>query len=135
MSLEGTRRQKAMQMDLQLENRGEALRGERSGEASTAANGTGRSGADGLMERVVERGHVTGVPRLAASPQPTEPPDADPHVRWCGRGLAGEPLTPIPIQGTCIDDSRGECLVWSLEFSCSPDASMQNGLSDGWCNV
>jgi hypothetical protein len=23
-----------------------------------------------------------GVPRLADSPQPTEPPDADPHVRW-----------------------------------------------------
>jgi hypothetical protein len=21
--------------------------------------------------------------------QPTEPPDADPHVRWCGRGVAG----------------------------------------------
>ena len=72
--------------------------GERSGEALTAANGTGRSGTDHLMERVVERGHVTGVPRLAASPQPTEPPDADPHVRWCGRGSAGEPLTPIPIR-------------------------------------
>jgi hypothetical protein len=35
-----------------------------------------------------------GVPRLAASPQPTEPPDADPHVRWCGRGVAGDPLPP-----------------------------------------
>lgn len=26
------------------------------------------------------------VPRLADEPQPAEPPDADPHVRWCGRG-------------------------------------------------
>jgi hypothetical protein len=23
-----------------------------------------------------------------AKPQPSEPPDADPHVRWCGRGVA-----------------------------------------------
>ncbi len=38
-----------------------------------------------------------GVPRLAASPQPTEPPDTDPYVRWCGRGSADGPLTPIPI--------------------------------------
>jgi RNA-directed DNA polymerase len=27
-----------------------------------------------------------GVPRLASSPPRLEPPDADPHVRWCGRG-------------------------------------------------
>ena len=26
-----------------------------------------------------------GVPRRAACPQPPEPADADPHVRWCGR--------------------------------------------------
>ena len=33
-------------------------------------------------------------------PQLTEPPDADPHVRWCGRGVAGESrLPPIPIAG------------------------------------
>ncbi|MGH7254686.1 MAG: group II intron reverse transcriptase/maturase [Nitrospirales bacterium] len=30
-----------------------------------------------------------GVPRLAASPPPAEPPDTDPYVRWCGRGTAG----------------------------------------------
>lgn len=30
-----------------------------------------------------------GLPRLAASPQPIEPPDADPLVRWCGRGPTG----------------------------------------------
>jgi len=29
-----------------------------------------------------------GVPRLAPRPQPTEPPDAHPHVRWCRRGAA-----------------------------------------------
>jgi hypothetical protein len=28
--------------------------------------------------------------------QPAEPPDADPHVRWCGRGEAAR-LPPIPI--------------------------------------
>ncbi len=29
--------------------------------------------------------------------QPAEPPDADPHVRWCGRGGAVR-LSPIPIK-------------------------------------
>jgi hypothetical protein len=28
-------------------------------------------------------------------PQLTEPPDADPHVRWCGRGVAG--ITRYPL--------------------------------------
>jgi len=28
--------------------------------------------------------------------QPAEPPDADPHVRWCGRGGVAR-LPPIPI--------------------------------------
>jgi hypothetical protein len=27
-----------------------------------------------------------GVPRLATQPQPLEPPGADPHAGWCGRG-------------------------------------------------
>jgi hypothetical protein len=27
----------------------------------------------------------------------TEPPDADPHVLWCGRGRAVRP-SPIPIK-------------------------------------
>jgi hypothetical protein len=31
-----------------------------------------------------------GVPRLAASPQPSEPPGADPHAGWCGRGPRGK---------------------------------------------
>ena len=30
-------------------------------------------------------------------PQLLEPPDADPHVRWCGRG-EGESPPPIPIK-------------------------------------
>lgn len=46
------------QLELPLESRGEARRGKRSGEALTAAHGTGRSGIDHLMERVVERGNV-----------------------------------------------------------------------------
>ena len=48
-----------------------------------------------------------GVPRLARYPQPPEPPDAAPHVRWCGRGVAGNhPLPPIPIP-TRIGSRRG----------------------------
>jgi len=31
--------------------------------------------------------------------QVTEPPYADPHVRWCGRGGAAR-LPPIPIAST-----------------------------------
>ena len=65
VSLGGARRQMSTQVELPLESRGEALRGERSGEALTAAHGNGRSGTDHLMERVVERGNVMGVPRLA----------------------------------------------------------------------
>ncbi len=41
-----------------------------------------------------------GIPRLAPHyPHLSEPPDADPHVRWCGRGHAGDhPASPIPIR-------------------------------------
>ncbi len=59
VSLEDVRRQKSVQTELPLEARGEAsAASQRSGETSTAANGTGRSGNDCLMERVVERGNV-----------------------------------------------------------------------------
>src|SRR5437764_893725 len=58
MSLDGTRRQKFAQAELPLSGRGEAPRGQRSGEASSATNGDGRSGTDHLMEEVVERGNV-----------------------------------------------------------------------------
>lgn len=47
------------QLELPLEARGEAPRGQRSGEARTARNGDGGSGDDHLMEQVVARGNVT----------------------------------------------------------------------------
>src|SRR5260370_797133 len=59
---------------------------------SQLSGGQGRS-----VERLlrVARASRTYCSRLA---QPTEPPDADPHVRWCGRGeWATTP--PIPIGG------------------------------------
>jgi hypothetical protein len=55
MSLIETRRQKSMQMELLPDGRGETSNEGRSGEASTATNGNGRSGTDHLMEEVVER--------------------------------------------------------------------------------
>ena len=59
MTLEGTRRQKSEQLELALETRGEALHGQRSGEAPTLGNGNERSGSDRhLMEAVVERANV-----------------------------------------------------------------------------
>jgi group II intron reverse transcriptase/maturase len=54
-------RQKSMQIELPLEDRGEAPNVRRSGEASPAAQGNERSGSDRpreLMERVVERGNL-----------------------------------------------------------------------------
>ena len=48
----------ARQLELPLGERGEAPRAERSGEASRAASGDGRSGTDHLMEWVVERGNA-----------------------------------------------------------------------------
>jgi RNA-directed DNA polymerase len=47
--------QKSRQLELALEGRGEAPRGERSGEAGRAAQGEERSGSHDLMERVVAR--------------------------------------------------------------------------------
>ena len=58
MSLGGARRQKSLQGELPLGERGEAPNVQRSGEAPTAANGNARPGNDRLMERVVERGNV-----------------------------------------------------------------------------
>src|SRR5258708_3019686 len=52
------RRQKFAEAELPLMDRGEAPKGERSGEILTAACGNGRLGNDRLMERVVERGNV-----------------------------------------------------------------------------
>jgi RNA-directed DNA polymerase len=58
VSLEDAMRQKTEQLVLPLEGRGEALRGQRSGEASTAASGNERPGTDRLMEEVVQRGNA-----------------------------------------------------------------------------
>ena len=58
MSLEDAMRQKTKQLVLPLEGRGEAPRGQRSGEASTAASGNERPGTDRLMEEVVWRGNA-----------------------------------------------------------------------------
>jgi len=46
------------QLELPFAGRGEAPRGERSGEAPTAESGDVRSGTDRLLEEVVERGNV-----------------------------------------------------------------------------
>jgi group II intron reverse transcriptase/maturase len=46
------------QLELPLGSRGEAPTAERSGEASRAGTGDGRSGTDHLMEQVVERGNL-----------------------------------------------------------------------------
>jgi RNA-directed DNA polymerase len=58
VSLEDAMRQKTRQLVLPLEGRGEAPRSQRSGEASTAANGNERPGTDHLMEEVVQRGNA-----------------------------------------------------------------------------
>jgi hypothetical protein len=38
--------------------------------------------------------------------QSAEPPDTDPYIRWCGRGVAAR-LPPIPIGSCRPPDSRG----------------------------
>lgn len=54
MNLGKAKHQKTAQAELPLEERGEAPHGQRSGEAWTATNGNGSSGAATLMERVVD---------------------------------------------------------------------------------
>jgi group II intron reverse transcriptase/maturase len=58
VSLGKERRQKPRQLGLSLDDRGEAPKGQRSGEAGPATNGDERSGTAALMERVVERGNA-----------------------------------------------------------------------------
>jgi RNA-directed DNA polymerase len=58
VSPKDARRQKPEQLGLPLEARGEAPSDQRSGEASTLANGEVRSGSNRLMEQVVARGNV-----------------------------------------------------------------------------
>jgi group II intron reverse transcriptase/maturase len=58
VSPEDARHQKPKQLGLPLKARGEAPSEQRSGEASTLANGEVRSGNDRLIEQVVARGNV-----------------------------------------------------------------------------
>ena len=53
--LEGTWPQMTRQLELPFGTEGETRQSERSGEVPTAASGTERSGASGLMERVLAR--------------------------------------------------------------------------------
>jgi hypothetical protein len=54
MNLGRAMHQKTAQVELPLEARGEAPRGQRSGEAWTARKGSAGSGTAALMERVVD---------------------------------------------------------------------------------
>jgi len=78
MCLVGKRPQMTRQLELPLANRGETPTGKRSEEAPTATHENERSGARTSTRRVF--------PRLATQPQLLEPPGADPHAGWCGRG-------------------------------------------------
>ena len=84
-SLQDARRQKSRQLELPLGGRGEALRAERSGEASRAAGGTVRSGTDHLLERVVERGNLQGALKRAPQNQGSR------RMNWCRRFTTGCP--------------------------------------------
>ena len=92
VSLEGAMRQKSASAELSSGYRGEAPNARCSGEAPTAANGERRSGNG----------------RIGQAPQPFQPPDADPHVRWCGRGRPGLiPAAPISIsKGARVAEAR-----------------------------
>jgi hypothetical protein len=46
-------------------------------------------------------------PRRGVSPQPAGPPDADPYVRWCGRGLTGR--TRRSLFGLCAEHTFSHC--------------------------
>ena len=46
------------------------------------------------------------------TPQPLEPPGADPHAGWCGRGGAAR-LPPIPIVHRVDSTEAGE---WDASF-------------------
>jgi len=49
------------------------------------------------MHVLPNRQHTKPNTQESRDPQPSEPPDADLHVRWCGRGSADDSLTPMPI--------------------------------------
>ena len=58
VNLGKAKRQKTAQAELPLDDRGEAPKGQRSGEARPAKRESARSGTDQLMERVVERSNL-----------------------------------------------------------------------------
>src|SRR6185437_2713401 len=64
--------------------------------------------------------------------QPAEPPDADPHVRWCGREVAAR-LLPIPIAFRAISSSivamvSGKCALTTLDAVAMPDPVIAAGV-------
>src|SRR5947208_16196615 len=83
----GDKRQK-IQLEL-------AFKSERMGEARRAEEkGTESSMAEYESESLAESGGSSTL----LSGLTAEPPCADPHARWCGRGRAVR-LPPIPIEG------------------------------------
>jgi hypothetical protein len=104
VDLEDAKRQKSRQLELPLEDRGEAPKVDGGGEAPTAARGDERSGTDDakLMERVVERGNVVAalkrVQKNKGSPGidgmtveafgAREDWTTTAHQKWTGRGSA-----------------------------------------------
>jgi len=100
LSLVGVMPQKFTEVELPSRGPGEAGASRRSEETLTAEEGDEDLGAqDGR-----------GFRRSAVRPQPYEPPDADPHVRWCGRGAAvtyRRPLSRFRRMRTAVEDWPG----------------------------
>jgi hypothetical protein len=46
------------------------------------------------------KGTESSLARYESESPNAEPPCADPHARWCGRGVAAR-LPPIPIAAAC----------------------------------
>src|SRR5439155_3723503 len=75
-----------------------------------APGGMGRVKPDSIRQPGTERFLAKLVPKARfalclARTQLAEPPDADPHVRWCGRGEWAT-VPPMPIGGKPCGDSR-----------------------------
>lgn len=105
------------QLELPLENEGEARKSQRSGEVPTAATGTERSGASGLMERALSRPNLLAalkrVRKNKGSPgidgmTVDELPDwlREHWVRIRGELLAGT-YRPQPVQRQLIPKTGG----------------------------
>ena len=92
MSRGKARPQMSMQMELPLEDRGEALRAERSGEAGRAAQGKERSGSEHrlLMERVVARENAIEALKARAAQQ-----GQSGHRRYDGGAAGAAPVRTL----------------------------------------